>query len=76
MFWGNLAGIAFCLIQAKFGIFKLDPASYYLNTVPVNLRITHLLLLNVGTIVVTLLMLLVPSWYVTKIEPDKAIRFD
>ena len=76
MFWGNLAGIAFCLIQARFGIFKLDPTSYYLNTVPVNLRITHLLLLNVGTIVVTLLMLLVPSWYVTKIEPDKAIRFD
>ena len=36
MFWGNLAAITFCLVQAKFGIFKLDPASYYLNTVPVN----------------------------------------
>ena len=76
LFWGNVAGIAFCLIQSRFGIFKLDPTSYYLNTVPVNLKITHLLLLNAGTITVTLLMLLVPSWYVTKIEPDKAIRFD
>ena len=76
MFWGNVAAVAFCLIQAKFGIFKLDPASYYLNTVPVNLKISHLLMLNAGTVIVTLLMLLVPSWYVTRIEPDKAIRFD
>jgi len=76
MFWGNVAGIAFCLIQSKYGIFKLDPGSYYLDTVPVNLKITHLLMLNAGTIILTLLMLLVPSWYVSKIEPDKAIRFD
>jgi lipoprotein-releasing system permease protein len=76
MFWGNVAGIAFCLIQAKFGIFKLDPGSYYLDTVPVNLKISHLLMLNAGTILITLIMLLVPSWYVTKIDPDKAIRFD
>jgi lipoprotein-releasing system permease protein len=76
MFWGNVAGIAFCLIQSKYGIFKLDPGSYYLDTVPVNLKITHLLMLNAGTILITLLMLLVPSWYVSKIEPAKAIRFD
>jgi lipoprotein-releasing system permease protein len=76
MFWGNVAGISFCLIQSKYGIFKLDPGSYYLDTVPVNLKITHLLMLNAGTILITLLMLLVPSWYVSKIEPAKAIRFD
>jgi lipoprotein-releasing system permease protein len=76
MFWGNIAGIAFCVIQSRFGIFKLDPGSYYLDTVPVNLKITHLIMLNAGTILVTLLMLLVPSWYISRIEPDKAIRFD
>jgi lipoprotein-releasing system permease protein len=76
MFWGNVAGIAFCIIQSKFGIFKLDPGSYYLDTVPVNLKISHLLMLNAGTILITLLMLLVPSWYISRIEPDKAIRFD
>jgi lipoprotein-releasing system permease protein len=76
MFWGNLAGIAFCVIQSKYGLFTLDPGSYYLETVPVNLKISHLLLLNAGTILITLLMLLVPSWYVSRIEPDKAIRFD
>ena len=76
MFWGNLAGITFCLLQSRFGIFRLDPASYYLETVPVNLKITHLLMLNVGTMAITLLMMLVPSWYISKIEPDKAIKFD
>jgi lipoprotein-releasing system permease protein len=76
MFWGNIAGIVFCLVQAKFGIFQLDPTSYYLNTVPINLKISHLLMLNVGTISATILMLIVPSWYISRIEPDKAIRFD
>lgn len=76
MFWGNVLGIAFCIIQSEFGIFKLDPGSYYLDTVPVNLKITHLLMLNAGTIAITLIMLLVPSWYISRIEPDKAIRFD
>lgn len=76
MFWGNIAGITFCIIQSKFGIFKLDPGSYYLDTVPVNLKISYLLMLNAGTIAITLLMLLVPSWYVTRIDPEKAIRFD
>ena len=76
MFWGNIAGIAFCLIQSKYGIFHLDPTSYYLETVPINLKLSHLLMLNIGTISVTLLMLIVPSWYISRIEPDKAIRFD
>jgi lipoprotein-releasing system permease protein len=76
MFWGNIAGIVFCLVQAKFGIFQLDPTSYYLDTVPINLKFSHLLMLNVGTISATILMLIVPSWYISRIEPDKAIRFD
>jgi lipoprotein-releasing system permease protein len=76
MIWGNIAGIALCLIQSHFGIFKLDPASYYIDTVPINLKIIHLVLLNIGTLAITTLMLLVPSWYISRISPDKAIRFD
>lgn len=76
MLWGNLAGIGICILQSAFGIFKLDPASYYLEYVPVNLRISHLLLLNAGTLIITLAMLIIPSWYVSRISPDKAIRFD
>ncbi len=76
MIWGNVAGIALCLIQSHFGIFKLDPASYYIDTVPINLKIIHLVLLNIGTLAITTLMLLIPSWYISRISPDKAIRFD
>jgi lipoprotein-releasing system permease protein len=76
MIWGNLIGILICVIQWRFGIFKLDPTSYYLDTVPINLKISHLLMLNAGTLIITTLMLLVPSWYISRIAPDKAIRFD
>lgn len=76
MLWGNIAGIGMCLAQSWFHIFRLDPGSYYLEYVPINLKITHLLLLNAGTLVITLMMLMVPSWYVSKISPDRAIRFD
>jgi len=76
MIWGNILGILFCLIQSHFGIFHLDPTSYYLDTVPVNLKISHLILLNIGTLIITTLMLLIPSWYISRIAPDKAIRFD
>ena len=76
MLWGNIAGIGICLAQSWFHIFRLDPGSYYLEYVPINLKLTHLLLLNAGTLVITLLMLVVPSWYVSRISPDRAIRFD
>jgi len=76
MLWGNIAGIGLCLLQSWYPIFKLDPASYYLQYVPINLKLTHLLLLNAGTLVITLLMLILPSWYVSRISPDRAIRFD
>lgn len=76
LFWGNLLGIGICLIQKYTHVFKLDSSSYYLEYVPVNLSILHLVLLNVGTIVVTILMLLVPSYFISKISPEKSIRFE
>jgi len=76
MLWGNIAGIGICLLQSYFHLFKLDPTSYYLEYVPINLKLTHLLILNAGTLILTLLMLVVPSWYVSRISPDRAIRFD
>lgn len=76
MFWGNVIGIALSLIQMHFGVLELDPASYYVEQVPVNLKLVHLLLLNAGTMVVTITILLLPSYLITRIRPDKAIRFE
>ncbi len=76
LLWGNLIGIGLALIQHYTGFLKLDQASYFIPTVPVNLRILHLLLLNAGTMIITVAMLVVPSYIIGRIDPDKTIRFD
>jgi lipoprotein-releasing system permease protein len=76
LFWGNLIGIAVALVQLHFGLFKLDEASYYLSTVPINLDVFHILLLNIGTFLVTIAMLLIPSLVISRISPDKTIKFE
>jgi len=76
LFWGNLIGIGLALIQQYTGILKLDQASYFISTVPINLRLSHLLLLNAGTMLITVAMLIVPSYIIGRIDPDKTIRFD
>jgi lipoprotein-releasing system permease protein len=76
MLWGNTIGIAIILLQKFFHIIRLNPATYYVDVVPVNFNIVHILLLNIGCIVVTTLMLVIPSYLVSKISPDKSIRFD
>jgi lipoprotein-releasing system permease protein len=76
LFWGNIIGIGLALIQLKTSLISLDPTSYYLKTVPVNLDILHIILLNAGTMAIIVLMLLIPSQLVSRITPVKAIRYD
>jgi len=76
LLWGNILGLVLALIQHWFGIVKLDEASYFVETVPVNLNIIHLLLLNAGTMIVTISMLIIPSYIIGRISPQKTIRFD
>jgi len=76
MLWGNIIGIALCLIQMQFGLINLDPTNYMLTDVPINLKILHIILLNAGSLIVTILMLVVPSYVVAKISPIKTIRFN
>ncbi|TVR73328.1 MAG: ABC transporter permease [Marinilabiliales bacterium] len=76
LFWGNLIGIGLILVQHYTGFLKLDQASYFIPTVPVNLRLLHVLLLNAGTMAVTVAMLVIPSYIIGRIDPEKTIRFD
>ena len=76
MLWGNVVGIAICLIQSHFRIIKLDPSIYYLDAVPIDLSIVSLILLNIGTLCASILMMLGPSYLITKIDPAKSIRFE
>lgn len=76
MLWGNVIGIVLCLLQSHFKILSLDPSVYYLDAVPIDLNILSLVLLNVGTLTVSMLMMLGPSYLITKINPAKSIRFE
>ena len=76
LMWGNLIGIGLALLQQETELIKLDPGSYYLSSVPVNLELTHIIFLNLGTMLAIILMLLVPSQLIARITPVKAIRYD
>ncbi len=72
---GNIAGILLCLMQAQFGFIKLSPESYYVSEVPINLSLSHILLLNAGTFLVSIAMLIIPSYIIARISPIKAMIF-
>ena len=76
LLFGNLIALGLLFLQKTFGIIKLNPQNYYVSEVQVDINFLHILLLNLGTIVICLLVLLIPSYMITKISPVKAIRFD
>lgn len=75
LLWGNLLGIFIALIQLYFGVFSLDAKTYYISQIPINFSILHIVILNVGTLVCCLIMLVLPSFIVSKITPVKAIKY-
>lgn len=76
LLWGNGIGIGLLLLQQQFGIIHLNPENYYVNEAPVYIDWVYVAVLNLGTVLVCLLVLLIPSYIITKISPIKAIRFD
>lgn len=76
LLWGNIIGLGVCALQYFFHIIPLDPAVYYIDAVPIELNLLYILLINIGTILASLLMILLPSGLVSRIHPVKAIRFD
>jgi lipoprotein-releasing system permease protein len=76
LFWGNILGLGLLFAQKYFKLFPLDPSVYYVTEAPVYINLGYIIALNVGTLVLCLLMLLVPSYIITKISPVKAIRFN
>jgi lipoprotein-releasing system permease protein len=72
---GNALGLGLCYVQEKTQWIKLDEASYYVSYVPVSIGVPEIILLNIGTLLICLLVLLVPSGLVSRISPVKAINF-
>lgn len=76
MLWGNIIGVSLCVIQTIFHPIKLDPTDYYVATVPLDFNLGMFLLLNVCTFLISLLMLIGPSYLISRIHPARSIRFE
>jgi len=75
LIWGNLIGITFLIIQKYFGIIKLDPTQYYVTEVPIYLNAFYIIGLNVLVVLICYIILIIPSYLITKISPVKAIKY-
>ncbi len=76
MLWGNIIALAIIFVQSQFGLIKLDPDTYCVSEMPVDINLFYILLLNIGTLVVSMLMMVGPSYLIAKISPVKSIRFE
>jgi lipoprotein-releasing system permease protein len=76
LFWGNLIGIGLLLIQKYFKVIPLNPETYYVSEAPIYLSLDYILIINFGTLLLCLLMLLIPSVIIVKISPVKAMKFE
>ena len=76
MLIGNIIGIGFILLQHWFGLVKLDPSTYYVSTVPVEVNIPIFILINVVTLLVSVFVLIAPSYIISRIHPAKSMRYE
>ena len=73
---GNVIALALSLGQKYSGVVKLDAATYYVSTVPVEINIPLLIVLNVATLVVSIFVLIAPSYLISHIHPAKSMRYE
>ncbi|MFZ4456772.1 MAG: ABC transporter permease [Bacteroidales bacterium] len=76
MIWGNVIGLSLAIIQQHFHIISLNPEVYYLTAVPIDLNWIYLIILNIGALILSMAMLIGPSYLISKIRPSNSIRFE
>ncbi|MEJ6794184.1 MAG: ABC transporter permease [Flavobacteriales bacterium] len=76
LLFGNVFALTLLLIQKVFKVVKLDQATYYMSEVPIHFDLKDILLLNLGTITISFIVLIIPTYLVSKIRPIKTIRFE
>ncbi len=74
MLWGNVAAVALLLIQQCFHVITLDPTNYFVNFVPVDLRLTDVILIDIVSFILMLLIMIIPSLFIARVSPDKTIK--
>lgn len=76
LLWGNMIALALVALQYFTGIVKLDPATYYVSSVPVEVNVLFVVLLNIGTLLISLLVLIGPSFLISHIHPAKTMTYE
>lgn len=76
LLWGNIIGIGLCMLQYLFHIIPLNPETYFMSFVPIAFSVPALLALNIGTLGITMIMLLLPALFISKLSPASAVSFD
>ncbi len=76
LFWGNIIALIICFAQKYLHIIKLNPEVYYTSYVPIDINLWNILIINVGTLIVSMLMMIGPSYLIAKISPAKSIKFE
>ena len=76
MLWGNLIGIGIVILQQQTGLIHLDPASYYVDTAPMEFNLPLILLLNAATLLICIFVLIAPSYLISHIHPARSMRYE
>lgn len=76
MLWGNIIGLGIVVLQMTTGIITLDPQTYYVSEAPMELNIPLLFLINIATALISIFVLIGPSYLVSKIQPARSMRYE
>jgi lipoprotein-releasing system permease protein len=76
LFWGNLIGIGIVVLQQTTGFIKLDADTYYVSEAPMELNLLFVLLINIATLLISLFVLIGPSYLVSRIHPARSMRYE
>jgi len=76
LLYGNIIAFLVAIFQKYFSLIKLDPNTYYMSNVPIDFNFINIIYLNIGTLIICYLILILPSYIITKIEPIKSIKFE
>jgi lipoprotein-releasing system permease protein len=73
---GNILGIGIILLQRTTGLITLDPQTYYVSEVPMEINIPLFVLLNIATLLISIFVLIAPSFLISHIHPAKSMRYE
>lgn len=72
---GNVLALGICIAQQRFAFLKMDEATYFMDRVPIKIEWPYILLVDAATLIITVICMLLPTWYVRRMQPAKVLRF-